>query len=130
MELSMKQSNKFVDWYINRYAEKNDDWTPITPVEIPRVPVENQREDMLEWANIIFDILWKSKANQTYKYRVDADWKKHRETLFEKALHSLFLQYWPTYVEEDWWVARKPLWWDDVINVKDFLKTKSWKIKK
>lgn len=57
MELSMKQSNKFVDWYIDRYAEKDDYGKPITPVDIPRVPVENQREDMLEWANIIFDIL-------------------------------------------------------------------------
>lgn len=130
MELSMRQSNKFVDWYIDRYAEKDDNGKPITPVEIPRIPVEKQREDMIEWANIVFDILWKSKANQTYKYRILPDWKKKRETLFEKALYSLFLQYWPTYVEEDWRVAIRPLWWEDVINVKDFLKTKSWKIKK
>ena len=130
MELSIKQSNKFVDWYIDRYGKKDENGNLITPVEIPRVPVENQREDMLAWADIIYDMLGKTKANQTYKYRVLSDWKKNRETLFEKALYSLFLQYWPTYVEKDWWVARKPLWWDDVINVKDFLKTKSWKIKK
>ncbi len=130
MELSMKQSNKFVDWYIDRYAKKDSNWKPITPVNIPNVQVSKQREDMLAWADIIYEILGKAKANQTYKYRVDADWKKKRETLFEKALHSLFLQYWPTYIEEDWSVAHNPLWWDDVINVKDFLKTKSWKIKK
>ena len=123
MELSTKQSEKFANRYIERYAEKDDNGKPITPVDIPRVPVENQREDMIERAKIIYEILWKSKAKQTYKYRVNADWKKRRETMFEKALYSLFLQYWPTYVEKDWWVAVKPLWWDDVIDMKQFLET-------
>lgn len=123
MELSKKQSEKFVNWYIERYAEKDDNGKPITPVDIPRVPVENQREDMIEWVKIIYEILWKNKSRQTYKYRVNADWKKHRETLFEKALYWLFLQYWPTYVEKNWWVAINPLWWEDVIDLKKFLKT-------
>ena len=73
MELSIKQSNKFVDWYIDRYGEKDENGNLITPVEIPRVPVENQREDMLAWADIIYEMLGKTKANQTYKYRVLSD---------------------------------------------------------
>ena len=123
MELSTKQSEKFANRYIERYAEKDDNGKPITPVNIPRVPVENQREDMIEWVKIIYEILWKSKAKQTYKYRVNSDWKKHRETVLEKVLYSLFLQYWPTYVEKDWSVARKALWWGDVTDIKQFLKT-------
>ena len=126
MELSEKQSQMFVDWYMDRYAEKDGNGKPITPVDIPRVPVENQREDMIEWVKIIYKILWKSKAWQTYKYRVRADWKAYRETMLEKALYSLYLQYWPTYVEKDWWVAKKPLRWDDVIDIKHFIKT--WEI--
>ena len=123
MELSTKQSEKFVNWYIDRYADKDNNGKPITPVDIPKVKVESQREDMIEWVKIIYEILWKSKAKQTYKYRVDADWKKHRETVLEKVLYSLFLQYWPTYIENNWWVTKEPLWWDDVIDIKQFLKT-------
>lgn len=126
MELSTKQSEKFVNRYIDRYAEKDENWNVITPVDIPRIPVEKQREDMIEWAKIIYEILWKTKAKSTYKYRLQLDWKKKRETLFEKALYSLFLQYWPTYVEEDWQIAKNPLWWEDVIDIKKFLKT--WEI--
>ena len=126
MELSTKQSEKFVNRYIDRYAERDEDWNAITPVEIPRIPVEKQREDMIEWVKIIYEILWKTKANSTYKYRLQSGWKKKRETLFEKALYSLFLQYWPTYVDDNWQVAKNPLWWEDVIDIKKFLKT--WEI--
>lgn len=110
---------------MDRYGKRDESGNIITPVEIPKIHTSEQKEEILEWARIIKDILW-SKARQTYKWR---DWKI-RETLFEKAWHSLFLQYGPTFVEDDWSIANEHYWLEDFVNVKDFLKTSSWKNKK
>lgn len=125
-QLTEKESRVFADWYMERYWLKDENGEYITPVEIPDVLASEQEEDMKEWAKIIYKMLWKNKVDKTYKYRTYIDWTRKRETMFEKAFNSLFLQYWPRYVEEDWSVAKKYLWLDDVINVQEFIKT--WKL--
>ena len=57
MELSIKQSNKFVDWYIDRYGKKDENGNLITPIEIPKIHTSKQKEEILEWARIIKEIL-------------------------------------------------------------------------
>lgn len=123
MELSIKQSETFVKWYMDKYAQKNENGEVITPVEIPKIPEERQREELKEWAGIIYEILWPTKAKQTYKWRTYGDWKKKKETWFEKAFNSLYLQYWPTFVKEDWTVSTEHLWLGDVVDIKKLLKT-------
>jgi len=125
MELSTKQSEMFANWYIEKYWKKDENGELITPVEIPVLPASIQREEVKEWRDIILKVVWPSKAKQVYKYR----WDK-KELVFEKVFNSLYLQYWPTFKEEDWSPAKEHLWYNDVIDVKDFLKISSWKKRK
>lgn len=126
MELSKKQSQIFADWYLERYAKKDEVWEYITPVEIPDVLADKQDEDIKDWARIIYKMLGKNKAKSVYKYRTYFDWTTKKETWFEKTFNSLFLQYWPRYVNEDWTIAKSYKWLNDVIDLEEFLKT--WKI--
>lgn len=123
MELTKKQSEVFANWYIERYWKKDENGKLIAPVNIPILPASTQREEIKEWILIIYKVLGKSKSKQLYKYRELSNWKKYRESFFEKVFNSLYLQYWPTFKEEDWSPAKENLWCDAVIDIKKFLKT-------
>lgn len=112
----------FANWYIERYWKKDENGELITPVEIPILPASIQRDELKEWVRIIYEILGKSKSKQLYKYRELSNWKKYRESFFEKAFNSLYLQYWPTFREEDWSPAKEQLWIWDVVDLKKLLK--------
>ena len=126
MELSTKQSEMFANWYIGRYWKKDENGELITPVEIPVLPASIQRDEVKEWVRIIYEILGKSKAKQLYKYRELHDWRRYRESVLEKAFNSLYLQYWPSFKEEDWSPAKEQLWIGDVVDLKKLLK--DWEI--
>lgn len=123
MERTTKQSKEFTDWYIERYWKKDENGKTIIPVDIPVLPASIQRDEIKEWVRIIYKILGKSKAKQLYKYRTLHDWRGYRESVLEKAFNSLYLQYWPTFKEEDWSPAKEHLWIGDVVDLKKFLKT-------
>lgn len=123
MELSKKQSEVFANWYIERYWKKDKNGELINPVDIPILPASTQRDEIKEWIRIIYKALGKSKSKQLYKYRTLNNWRVYRESVFEKAFNSLYLQYWPTFKEEDWSPAKEHLWIEDVIDIKKFLKT-------
>lgn len=112
MELSKKQSEIFIEWYTKRYAKRDENWEFIYPVEIPIVSANKQREEVEEWVKIIKKMLW-TKANKIYKYR----WENYDkpETYLEKCFNSLYLNYWPTYKEDDWTPAKEHIWLHDII---------------
>lgn len=111
MMLSEKQSQMFVDRYRNRY---HPDVPEDERVWAPTLPAYTQKDEVEAWIDILKKILWK-RWNDTYKYR---NWWK-RESLLEKAFNSLYLNYGPTYVEEDGSPAKEQIWLDDVLSHKD-----------
>lgn len=106
MELSYEKSKLFADWYKARYYPNLQEGEQMVP---PIFPASKQREEVEAWIEICKKIWWK-KWNQLYKIRSNGK----RESLLEKTFNSLYMDYWPTYKEEDWSPAKEHIWFNDV----------------
>lgn len=89
MELTNKQSEQFISFYMNRYAKEWETTLQCSTRLIEEWVMANKDDEYNTWKEFFTTLLWK-KANSVYKYRTH--WP---ETVLSKVLNSLRLNYWP-----------------------------------
>lgn len=101
-----KKQQMFIDWYRGRYwdtSKETGTW------EIPKIPEEEQEEDVKAWVEALKKLLWRD-AKKIYIHR---GWRK--EDYLHLFFNQLFLNYWPTYVDKNWKPSKKHIWIDDIL---------------
>lgn len=118
MMLNEKQSLKFVEWYKNLYGDTSKEtWT----WEIPRLHESLQKEHIEMRRDFIKELLWPRNCKKIYTHR---GWRK--ETWLMLTFNSLYFNYGPTWVDDDWNVSKIQMWLNDKgeVIVHDYSKEK------
>lgn len=104
--LSKKQQEERVSWYKSIYWDTSAEtgtW------EIPKLHESLQREHIKMWKDFLIKLLWPRISKRIYTHR---GWRK--EDYLHVVFWGLYLNYWPTWVDDEWNPSKEHLWLDDV----------------
>ena len=106
MILTKKQQEQFINRYKSLYGDTSKEtWTG----EIPKVHESKQKEHIKLWKDFLSRMLWAKTCKKIYVHRGG-----RKEDYLHLVFNNLYMNYWPTYIDDEGNVSQEHLWIDDV----------------